>query len=134
MLIEHAGFGHNDVRAAGLLTLQMWSPSDIGRRVHFFPTPCAEHLAAIAAERPRWSTGLPLKKLQAEFKNAMLLVDGLAALAYAACAQLKPLTSSAADGSYRSRSLPDPRQGPRGGLALAGAPDGGLFGPARGPR
>ena len=75
------------MRAAGLLELKMYAYNDKGEYEHvsLFPTPALESLTKIAAERPRWSDGLPLKKLQAELRSAQLLVDGLAALVCARC-------------------------------------------------
>ena len=75
------------MRAAGLLERKMYAYNDKGEheQVSLFPTPALESLTKIAAERPRWSDGLPLKKLQAELRSAQLLVDGLAALVCARC-------------------------------------------------
>ena len=83
VLVEHAGMGGH-VRAAGLLELKMCAYGE-SEETSLFPTPAPESLTKIAAERPRWSNGLPLKKLQAELRSAQLLVDGLAALVCAHC-------------------------------------------------
>ena len=90
VLVEHVGMrgdGRANMRAAGLLELKMYAYNDKGEYEHvsLFPTPALESLTKIAAERPRWSDGLPLKKLQAELRSAQLLVDGLAALVCARC-------------------------------------------------
>ena len=81
VLVDHAGLGAGIRRAADLLEMKMATYSS-GRfeRVALFPDPAPETLAKIAAERPRSTIGLSLKKLQAEGRPAQLLVDGLAAL------------------------------------------------------
>jgi hypothetical protein len=81
VLVDHAGLGAGSARAADLLEMKM-SAFSLGRfeTVALFPAPAAETLAKIAAERPRSTFGLSLKKLQADLRPAQLLVDGLAAL------------------------------------------------------
>ena len=77
VLVEHAGL-QGQQRAAHMLELKTWTAQG---RAPLFRVPGPEILAKIAAERPRWSQGVLLKKLQAELRSANLLVDGLAALA-----------------------------------------------------
>jgi len=73
ILCEHTGFsGHQ--KSGNLLNMNLGTGA-------LFPEPEPQILLKLAAERPRWSEGLPLKKLHAEVRAGHLLVDGLAALA-----------------------------------------------------